>query len=509
MESFEELGLLPELVDALTAEGFEVPTPLQQDAIPVLRQGNNLVLEAGPGSGLLVAWSAPLLMRVEAGAHGPGLVVLCHSPEIASSLAEAVGRLAEGLDHRVAALGSAWVLPNTADVLFATPQALLAARESNTVTLDQVKALVIDQAQSIDAAGSLDTIERVFDYLPGDCQRVLSALPASDAVRDLVQRAFKRTVSVPAPEADAPPKRGEVRFRIGPEPREGTVLQVVNDVFLESSTRHVLVFTGTEDRAADLGDYLTLHGFHAGAPGDADVPVWLAVDALEAREAVRGTEGLVVVSADCPADPDSLDRRHALGGPEGVVVLLPREVAHFRALGKRTGYVVTPFPPTPGENTHAARLRARLEKALESEETAPYLVMLEPLLSRHDPAEIAAAALSLLQGGSDSAATGPAPTVESTSGAAPSWAKLFVSVGERDGLAKGDLLGAITGEAGVPGDAVGRIDIKESHSLVEVHDALAQNVIRSINGTTIKGRAVRADYDRPRKTGQRRLKPRS
>jgi ATP-dependent RNA helicase DeaD len=72
-------------------------------------------------------------------------------------------------------------------------------------------------------------------------------------------------------------------------------------------------------------------------------------------------------------------------------------------------------------------------------------------------------------------------------------------VGERDGLRPGDLVGAITGEAGVPGDQIGRIDIKESHSVVEVHDSVAKRVIRAINGTTIKGRAVRADFDRPRK----------
>jgi ATP-dependent RNA helicase DeaD len=94
-------------------------------------------------------------------------------------------------------------------------------------------------------------------------------------------------------------------------------------------------------------------------------------------------------------------------------------------------------------------------------------------------------------------------------GATPAWAKLFIGVGERDGLRPGDLLGAITGEAGVSGDAVGRIDIKESHSLVEVHDAVAKKVIRAINGTTIKGRAVRADFDRPRRgSSQRGRSPR-
>jgi ATP-dependent RNA helicase DeaD len=102
-------------------------------------------------------------------------------------------------------------------------------------------------------------------------------------------------------------------------------------------------------------------------------------------------------------------------------------------------------------------------------------------------------------------APAPAPRAQAAEpAAAPAWAKLFLGVGERDGLKTGDLLGAITGEAGVEGRAVGKIEIKESHSVVEVHDDVARKVIKALNGTTIKGRAVRADFDRPRKPGTTR-----
>ncbi|MGY8779071.1 MAG: hypothetical protein ACKVIN_13245, partial [Longimicrobiales bacterium] len=112
----------------------------------------------------------------------------------------------------------------------------------------------------------------------------------------------------------------------------------------------------TEDRAADIGDYLTLHGFTAGAPGDESVPVWLGVDALEARAEAKDVEGVVVVSCDCPADDDTLDRRHSMGS-DNVVVLLPREVAHLKRLGRRTGYETVPFPPKSVANDSVAQLR--------------------------------------------------------------------------------------------------------------------------------------------------------
>lgn len=504
MKSFEDLGVSPELTEALAAEGIETPTPLQEAALPVIAKGNNIVLAAGPGSGLLAAWVAGLLGRIEPGGGSVRALVLCATPDTADRLAESAARMGTVTGHAVAALGSSWVLPNRADLLFATPGGVRSSMERGELDVTSVEALVVDQAQLIESLTGLSAIERVMEYLPSGTQRILSALPMTVPVRDLVDRHFKRTVTVPTPEADVP-KRGAVRFRIAPEPTEAATLSIVDELIAEGA-RHVLVFCRNEDRAADVGDYLTLHGFVAGAPGDPSVPVWLGVDPLEARSAAQGHDGLAVVSCDVPADPDTLDRRHSLTD-DGVVVVLPREAAHIRALGKRTGYDTVPFPPPARADEPTAQIRATLERALQDEDIAPYLAALEPIFSEHDPAEVAAAAVALLR----KKVPEPAPSKASPTTAAaratgtPSWSKLFVGVGERDGLTKGDLLGAITGEAGVSGDAVGRIEIRDSHSLVEVHDQVARTVIQSLNGTSIRGRAARVDFDRPRgKAPQRR-----
>jgi len=499
LDSFEELGVTPELVESLAAEGIERPTPLQEGAIPVLRQGNNLVLAAGPGSGLMVAWAVPLLERLDAEVQGTQLLVLTGTPEGADRLGESVARLAATTGASVAALGSAWSLPGHAAVLLGTPADVLAAVASGDVSLAELGALVIDQAQEIEALDGLAEVERVIEYLPAEAQRVVSALPLGAGVSDLVERHVRRAPIVPPPDADSPPKRGTVRFRITPEPKEAAALAIASEL-LPDEARHLLFFCRSEDRAADLGDYLTLHGYVAGAPGDASTPVWLGVDALAAREVVRGVEGVVVVSCDVPPDPDTLDRRHGMG-PGGVVIVLPRELANLKSVGRRTGYETVPFPPPSRDGTSSvAQLRATLERALESEDTAPYLAALEPLFERFDPAEVAAAAVALLRQRRAPAEPAAAPVRASEApGDAPAWAKLFVGVGERDGLRAGDLLGAITGEAGVDGRSVGKIEIHESHTLVEVHDSVARKVIKALNGTTIKGRAVRADFDRPRR----------
>jgi ATP-dependent RNA helicase DeaD len=514
MESFDEIDVAPELVEALAAEGIERPTALQEAAIPVLRRGNNLVLAAGPGSGLLVAWIVPILGRLE-GAEPEGatprILALTASKEAADQLAESASRIASALGFTVAAIGSPWALPERAHIVFGTPADVLAKVGSNELDVSGVRTLVVDQAQHLERLGALGDVERVIDYISAETQRIVSALPVTGAVADFVERHCRRALTWPATSASdegEPPMRGRVRFRVSPDDKEPAALALAHELLGGGGARHVLFFCRSDDRAADLGDYLTLHGFVAGAPGDAGVPVWLGVEALPARNAAKGAEDVRVVSFDVPADHDTLDRRHGFSA-DGVVMVLGREVSHLRSLARRIGYDVVPFPPPvrrrPGP---LEQLRSTLEHALESEDGAAYLTMLEPLFERYDPTEVAAAAVSLLREGKPAPSGQPsARPVESepstAPGAAPAWAKLFISVGERDGLRPGDLVGAITGEASVEGRQVGKIEIRESHSVVEVHDSVARRVIKALNGTTLKGRAVRADFDRPRKGGAR------
>jgi ATP-dependent RNA helicase DeaD len=503
MESFDEIDVAPELVEALAAEGIEHPTPLQETAIPVLRRGNNLVLAAGPGSGLLVAWVVPLLERIEADGSNPRVLALAASREAADGLAESASRIAVSLGHAVAAVGSPWALPERAQIVFATPADVLAKVKSNELDPSGVRALVVDQAQHLERLGALADVERVIDYVPSEAQRIVSALPVTTAVADFVERHCKRALTWPAPAPEESAMRGSVRFRVTSDAKEDTALALADELLSGGGARHVLFFCRSDDRAADLGDYLTLHGFLAGAPGDTSVPVWLGVDALAARTPAKAVEDVRVVSYDVPADPDTLDRRHGISS-DGVVMVLGREVAHLRSLTKRIGYEAVPFPPPVARRpTPLDQLRSTLERALENEEGAPYFTMLEPLFERFDPAEVAAAAVALLREGKPAPPASRQPEAETApaSGGTPAWAKLFIGVGERDGLRPGDLVGAITGEAGVDGKQVGKIDIRESHTVVEVHDSVARRVIKALNGTTIKGRAVRADFDRPRKGG--------
>lgn len=563
MDTFEDLGLRPELCEILVAEGIERPTAFQAEALPVIRRGNNVIGGAGAGAGTLVAYGAALLDRLSSGEtiedegeaeeenerdeagdaasgdQGPRGLVLTPTAPAAHRLARSLARAATAVDLRVAALGSSWVLPGHADVLFATPDDLLSGVRDGRVSLAGVATLVVDQLTGVVSLGGGESLRTLAEFVPAGCQRVVIDSPTRDPGRagarqvatDFIERHMPKAVHVPPrgvrePSSDGP-ARGRIHYRIVEEPREEGGLSLVAELLGSGDVRHLAVAVRTDDVAADVGDFLTLHGYTAGAPGDTSVPVWLAADELAMRGALdeMGEEvDVEVLSWDVPADIDALDRRHG-AGRGGHVVVLGREMDHLRDICRRAGYRPVPAPPPPEDRVRDDLVDTveRVEAALEEEDIGAYLLLLETLFERYDPAEVAAAAVALLRKGvgvrSGGAARPPGAGDASEATAASrrnaerdaplpgdrgtAWVRLFVSVGQKDGASPGDLVGAIAGESGVDGARVGRIEMRDTFSIVEVEDAVAERIIRALNGTTVKGRSVRADYDR---AGQRKPK---
>ena len=517
MDSFEELGLPGELVQALAAEGIERPTPLQRDLIPLLRRGNNALVRAGPGSGTLVAYGAPLLARIEPGAQAPRVAVLTATPGAAAALAGSLARMALATGHGVAALGSTWASPERCDVLFSTAADLLAAVRGSRLRLEDLRAMVVDSAANIQKSRGLKELETLTGFLPASAQRVVIALPVTEEVEAFARAHARKAGHIAAaspPEGDAAgPVRGVLKYRISRK-EDADIVGAVAEI-LEEGARHVLVFCRSDDAAADVGDLLSLHGFLAGPPGDPSAPVWLGSQGDRAAapplEAMDGTGSLATLSIDVPAGAESLNRRHGLGATASVLVV-SREIAHLKVIAGEAGYRLRPLPrpaPTPA-TSELERRREELLRILQKEDLTAEMLLLDPLLERYDPVEVAAAASRLAgrsgkkAGGSATGGGSPAAAV-SLPARAQAWVRLFMSVGSRDGVRAGDLLKAAAGEAGIDRSQIGRIEIHDTYSRVEVRQEVAEKVLRALNGTTLGGRSVRVDYHRePRKGGRQR-----
>lgn len=508
-EGFGDLEIRPELVEGVKLLGYDAPTPLQRAAVSVLRRGGNVVLNASAGAGVVGAYGLGLIDRLlgeeavadeEAGALRA--LVLVPTPEIAEQTAISIARFARGTPLRVAALSPGWATSaRDAEVVVATPTAALDAVHASALKLGGLLTLVIDDLASILALDAQEALEAITNSVPKEAQRVVATSERTDAVDDYIERHVRRALQIPPipteieEEAAAPvePRPVDYAVVVGGD-KTASLAAFLADRGPDGS---VAIYCRTGARAQALADELVLRGFRA-ARGTGD-DVWIVV--LAPDEAAP--EGAFVVSYDVPFDADELALRHDAGG---LVLIEPRERPHLQRIAERAG-----FSPQarriPVESPAAAELesfRAMLERAIATEDIGAQLLVLQPLFERYSPAEVAAAASALLRRRPPAPAEAPAEAAEAPAalrpGAAPpappAYVRLFFGVGARDGIRPGDLVGAITGEANVTGDKIGRIEIRDNISIVEVESDIADRVIRAVNGTTLKGRSVRVDYDR-------------
>lgn len=502
METFDDLKLAPELVAGAETLGWDAPAGLQRDAVAVIRRGNNVVLHGSAGSGAVGAYGLGILdrlIRSDDEPASPAALVLVPDFHTASAVADSLGRLAVATPVAVGAMGPGWAAG--AHLLVAAAGTALDAVHASALKLDSLQALVIDGADRLMDTGHRDAAETLIDSVPGDAQRVLVTGRFDDPIDRFIEGHVRRAMTVPPrsqhgdPAASAP----TVTYSVVPE---GEKLDAAVELLSELDGT-VAVVCRTVDRAAETERGLAARGVTDPAGASPSVVV------LPRTEADRRSVQAAVLSFDVPFDAEELEALHGKGG---VVLVTPAQREHLLRIARRAGLRVRATAAPVRARTAVDELRDRL-RAIARTDLAPELALLAPLLDDLPAPEVAAAALRLGRetgsdpGGEERFGAGPgAPRGGESGGGTPAgaapppeagtWVHLFMSVGERDEAGPGDILGAITGEAGVDGDRVGKIDIRESHTTVEVATEVAGRVIEALNGRTLKGRSLRVDYDR-------------
>jgi len=500
---FAELGLGSAVTDAARAAGWDEPTPLQHAAASVLRRGGNVVLNASAGAGVTGAYAMPLLDRIDGGdvaRANPSMLVLVPTQERAAQIADALASLAGATGIAVRSVGSGWRVSG-AHVVVTTPQRALEGVQTSELKLDTVAMLVITDLDRIFALDAAAAVETLVPLVPRDAQRVVSAGSLTPDVERFIEAHVRRALTVP-PRPAAPPRVaesaetvGQIGYMVVDEAAKSETLARL----LESVTESAVVRARTARRAESIAGELSRRGI---IDGERDIHI-VAFDA-PASDAAR------VISADVPFSAEQLTAFHGGGG---TVLVTPAEVDHLRRIAAAAQFALKHRRVREADSSGIDSFRRAIADALATEDIAAQLLVLEPLFEQHDPAEVAAALSALLR----RRAPAPAATAaESASAGAPpaqqtgaGFTRLFISIGTRDNIRPGDLVGAITGEANIKGEQVGRIDIRDSFSVVEVASSVAERVIRALNGTTMRGRSLRVDFDRKEMGGAGRPARRS
>jgi ATP-dependent RNA helicase DeaD len=451
---FEPFGLHPSLLEALGALGYEEPTPVQREALPPLLEGRDVLGLAATGTGKTAAFALPMLQRLSAGkAAGTGAVsalVLVPTRELAVQVAEAVHTYGRKLGVSVLPVygGTDIVsqvkrLKRGVDVVVATPGRALDHLRRGTLVLAQVQMVVLDEADEMLDMGFADDLEAILEAAPRERQTALFSATLPTHIGRIAEKHLKDPVRVRVNVASlAPGEMPRVRqvAYVVPRAHKRAALGRVLDVEAPSSA---IIFCRTRTEVDELTESLGARGLramalHGGMSQEGrdrvlkrfkskQVEVLVATDV-----AARGlhVEGLShVVNYDLPNNPEAYVHRigrTGRAGKEGMAISLvePREHRYLRSLERATGrpVEVATVPTVADLRTRRLELtRASLAEALVEGNLDSYRSVVESLAAEHDPMDVAAAAVKLLQAHADGASEAEAdiPTMIPSSRGGP------------------------------------------------------------------------------------------
>lgn len=465
---------------------------MEQDAreVAAVSRGQNVVYVMPHDWASIAQFLGPMLDRVDEKSADVQLLLVSSDVELAAAFAASAVKLTVGRNVGIIAATSArraarLIRVRPAQVIAATPDAIAELLKAAALKLDTVRSVAIAWLDELIAQDETTALENLMTDVPKDAARTVVTAEISPAVEALLERYARRARRVVAPVSDTDQPMPVEFVTTSAESRLGTLRRTLDAIDPASA----VVFVRDRDSDVRVRDLLHSLGYTS---DDSPIRVGLT--------AAPGTE--LVVLFDVPASREEM--REAGGGAKRVVALIqPRQLTSLRSLA--AGGAVKPFTLVDSgarARDRDALVRAELRKLLGKGQFGRELIALEPLLEEYDGIEIAAAALQLAEQergrlASVATAASAAPPAPRERSAGP-MVRLFVNVGARDGARPGDLVGAITNQGGITSDEVGKVEVRESHSIVEVSPTVADGVIERVTGTTIRGRraVVRRDEQR-------------
>ncbi len=551
---FTSLGLRGEIQAALASLGYEEPTPIQAASIPLLIGGSDLLGQAATGTGKTAAFALPILQRLEAGDRGkePSALILVPTRELALQVAQAFQSYGASVGVRLVAIyGGAparqqiEALRRGVDVVVATPGRALDLCDRGSLKLGAVHTVVLDEADEMLEMGFIEDIETILAKTPASRQTVLFSATMPKRIDKLASKHLRdpQRVAIAAPKrtsSDVPRVR-QAAYVVKRPDKPAALMRVLD---AEDPTA-AIIFCRTRGEVDNLTQSLAARGYqaealHGGLSQDQRDRVMgrlrsRTTDLLVATDvAARGLDVdhlSHVVNYDLPSSPEVYV--HRIGrvgraGREGVALSLvePRERRMLASIERLIGTTI-PIEKVPSisdvRTLRLERTREAIEDLLDDPDQQSrlesYQDVVAELLDERDPETALLAAFALvhanaggdiedddrelsasLDHGGASAKSGKPGKSGKPSGAKQSKpaggkARIWVSLGRKSGVTPSDIVGAVTGEAGLKGRDVGPVKIQEFFSLVDVPEDKARKVVKALNHCTIRGRKAKVKLD--------------
>ncbi|AFN76462.1 ATP-dependent RNA helicase DbpA [Stutzerimonas stutzeri DSM 10701] len=451
--AFSDLPLGASTLANLASLGYAEMTPIQAQSLPIMLKGSDLIAQAKTGSGKTAAFGIALLEPLNPRYFGCQALVLCPTRELADQVAKELRRLARAADNiKILTLcGGVPIGPQIgslehgAHVIVGTPGRVQEHLKKGTLKLDGLNTLVLDEADRMLDMGFYDAIAEIIGQTPSRRQTLLFSATYPAGIEQL-SAAFMRAPQQVRVEAMHDQKQIEQRFyEIDPAGRMPAVMRILAGFRPESC----VAFCFTRQQCQELVEYLGAKGISAMAlHGDLEQRDRDQVLAMFANRSLS-----VLVATDVAARGLDID---ALDMVINVELARDSEI-HVHRIGRtgragKRGVAVSLVAPA---EAHRAR-------AIEERQQAP--------LDWYPLSDLKAQPGEPLQ---------------------PPMVTLCIAAGRKEKLRPGDILGALTGDAGIPGAQVGKIAIFDFQAFVAVERGVARKALARLNAGKIKGRSLK------------------
>ncbi|MEM6452326.1 MAG: DEAD/DEAH box helicase [Cyanobacteria bacterium P01_D01_bin.105] len=523
-QSFQDLALIPPVLQALNDAGYETPTPIQAQTIPPLLEGRDIIGQAQTGTGKTAAFALPVLTHIDTRNNRPQALVLAPTRELALQVAEAFQGYGKHLnDFHVLPIygGQSYQiqlkqLRRAAHVVVGTPGRVIDHIKRGTLDLDYLKYLVLDEADEMLRMGFIDDVEWVLSQTPPTRQIALFSATMPQVIRKIAQKHLDNPVEISIKTKSRTADTIRQRFWSVSGYHKLDALTRILEV---EAFDGMIVFVRTKLATVELSEKLEARGYNT-APLSGDVPQNQRertverlkkgkLDILVATDvAARGLDVdriSHVVNYDMPYDPEAYVHRIGRTGRAGrkgeaILFVTPREKRLLNSLERSTKQKIERMEMPSTEtvnNQRIARFKQRITDTLAEEDSEFFVRILEQYEQEHNvPAiDIAGALAKLLQGDEpllleERAQPQRRDRADGRSGdnGQPIEMERFrVEVGRQHKVKPGHIVGAIANETGLANRFIGKITVNDNHSTVDLPVGIPKETFEILQRVTVLG----------------------
>ncbi len=549
-QSFDELGLSQPLLRALSDLGYEAPSPIQAACIPRMLEGQDILGLAQTGTGKTAAFALPILQRINIKKRKPQALILAPTRELAIQVAESCQSYARHLPgfHVAPIYGGQAMglqlkqLSRGVHVVIGTPGRVMDHIERGSLDLANLSTLVLDEGDEMLRMGFIDDVEWILQHVPETRQTALFSATMPEAIRRVAQRYLNDPEEIQIKSKTTTVTTIRQRYwQVSGLHKLDALTRILE---VEDDLDAAIIFVRTKTATVELAEKLEARGYGAAAL-NGDMSQVLrertieqlkkgGIDIVVATDvAARGIDVpriSHVINYDIPNDTEAYVHRIGRTGRAGrqgsaILFIAPREARMLRAIEKATRQPIEPLV-LPSKKAVAdrrvAQFKEQIMHVIASEELDFFKTVVDDLSSEADTDahEIAAALAFLVQqerplraeGLVDPKAAEPRTRSHHRDNDASSYdgqalRRYRIEVGRKHGVVPGDIVGALANEAGIGNRAIGRIQLGDDHSMIELPGNLSAETLNALKFIRVRQQPLKLKpFDAPQKKSRKRAR---